>query len=69
MTALIKELSPQARVETLLSGKKKKTRIFTSIRRSQSIPKEAARIDLKREIVANHVLEKIGLFIIGTVCD
>jgi hypothetical protein len=69
MTALIKELSPQARSRTLLSGKKTRTRHIHVDPPFLIIPKEAARIDLKWEIVANRVLVKIGLFIIGTVCD
>lgn len=69
MTALIKELSPQARVEISFERYEDEDAHIRVYPPSAIDSEEAARIELKMGERCNEVLLETGLFIIGTVCD
>jgi hypothetical protein len=69
MTALIKELSPQARVEISFERYEDEDAHIRVYPPASIASEEAARIELKMGERCNEVLLETGLFIIGTVCD
>ena len=69
LTALIKELSPQASVEVSFERYEDEDAHIRVYPPSSVDPNEAARIELKMGERCNEVLLETGLFIIGTVCD
>jgi len=69
LTALIKELSPQARVEVSFERYEDEDAHIRVYPPSSIDSNEAAGIELKMGERCNEVLLETGLFIIGTVCD
>jgi hypothetical protein len=69
LTALIKETSPQARVEVSFERYEDEDahiRVYAPI---SVDPQEVTRIELEMGQRCNDVLIETGLFIIGAVCD
>jgi hypothetical protein len=69
LTALIKEMSPQARVEVSFERYEDEDahiRVYPPV---SVDPEEATRMELEIGERCNDVLIETGLFIIGSVCD
>lgn len=69
LTTLIKELSPQARVEVSYEryeGEDAHIRVYPP---TELDSEDASRIELRLGERCNDVLMETGLFIIGAVCD
>ena len=69
LTALIKKMSPEARVEISFERYEDEdahVRVYPPL---SVDPQEATRIELKIGERCNDVLMETGLFIIGAVCD
>jgi len=69
MTALIKELSPDARVEVSFERYEDEDAHIRVYPPPTIECEEATRIELKLGERCNEILLETGLFIIGTVCD
>jgi hypothetical protein len=69
LTALIKQLSPQARVEVSFERYEDEDAHIRVYPPSILDSEEATRIELKLGERCNEVLMETGLFIIGAVCD
>jgi hypothetical protein len=69
LTTLIREISPQARVEISFESFEDEDAHIRIYPPSSVQPEEASRIDLKLGEQCNNVLSETGLFIIGAVCD
>lgn len=69
LTALIKEISPQARVEISFERYEDEDAHIRVYPPLSVDPEAAAQIELKIGERCNDVLIETGLFIIGAVCD
>ena len=69
LTALIKDLSPQARVEISFEQHEDEDAHVHVYPPPMVKEEEAARIELKMGERCNDILVDTGLFIIGAVCD
>lgn len=69
LTTLIKELSPQARVEVSFERYEDEDAHIRVYPPTTLDSEEASRIELKLGERCNDVLMETGLFIIGAVCD
>lgn len=69
MTSLIKEWSPQARVEVSFERYEDEDAHIRVFPPSSMGSEEVTRFELKIGERCNEVLLETGLFIIGTVCD
>jgi hypothetical protein len=69
MTALIKGLSPEAKVEVSFERYENEDAHIRVYPPSSINSEEATRIELAMGERCNEVLIETGLFIIGTVCD
>lgn len=69
LTALIKELSPQARVEISFERYEDEDAHIEVYPPSSMMPDQVSRIELAMGERCNDVLLETGLFIVGAVCD